>query len=960
MGIGVLGTTVVDGDATLSRRERRLLAALVLDAPHLVVVDRLADAVWGDELPASWAKVLQSCIWQLRRRLGREAIAAGPSSYRLDLAADEIDAVRFERLVDRAERELALDPLKADALLDDAERLWRGTPYLDLEHWPAAVGASHRLEARRRAAAELRAEASLGAGRIDDAIAAGRALVDDDGSDERRATLLATALHRAGRSVEALQVLQGLRHVLRSDFGVEPGPAVTALELGVLQHDVSLSAGATVAPPGDGSTRGGHLPFALSRLVGRLDEIEHVRRRLTDERLVVLTGSGGVGKTRLALAVAHEANHAFTGGTWFVALADLRHGDAVDTAVAGTFGFLPLSGRTPRASVLEGIRDRDVLLVMDNCEHVIGAASNLVAEALSTCPRLRVLATSREVLGVTGECIITVLPLAVETESVQLFTDRARSFGVPIGAGDREQLVEICRRLDGIPLAIELAAARLRTVPLAELHGRLTERLDVLSAAGPGRDDRHRTMRATMQWSFDLLEEDERTAFRRASVFSGAFDLAAAEAVLAGPPLASEVLDVLAALVDKSMVLADPQALTPFRLLEPVRQFAAAQLESSGESEERRRIHAEHYARAVDELEALTWGPGEPAAASRLDAARSNVRSAFSWAVAAGAVDVAMRIVANLSNYALLHVWTEPWSWCDQVLRMAGADVHPLRAEVLAMASDGAWQLDDHTRAIALADEAIALAEPGGATWRHAQSARADALAFEGRMQEAVTAATASVVPLSVDASPPNLAHTGTLLLIRALTGDLDGALARDVVAYAELAGCPSTLAYSLHTASIVDRADDIELAIARNERAVALARTAGAVLIEGFALSVLARVEAMRDPVAGAARAVDVLARYLAVGNGAHLRGFARAMIPSLAACREFEATALVDGATETDTSISLSYADEIGDALVRARLHLGPDFELARARGVAIDDDELVAVLKSVVSGLETAPPG
>jgi predicted ATPase/DNA-binding SARP family transcriptional activator len=956
MGIGVLGTTLVDGDTTLTKRERRLLAALALDAPHLVVRDRLADAVWGDDLPSSWVKVLQNCISQLRRRLGQGAIESGPSGYRLDLPPEEIDAVRFERLVAVAERELALDPSKADALLDEAEQLWRGTPYLDLEHWSPAMGTVSRLEARRRAAAELHVDASLNAGHVDDAIAGARALVEDDRCDERRATLLATALHRAGRSAEALSVLQRLRQGLREDFGVEPGPSVLALEHAVLEHDPSL--GAHGAPRSE--LHGGRVPIALSRLVGRRDEIEQLRQRLADDRLVVLTGPGGVGKTRLSLAVADELRGAYSGGVWFVALADIHDPRDVDTAVANTFGFLPLAGRTPRRSALDGIRDREVLLVLDNCEHVIAAASSFVEDALSACPRLRVLATTREVLGVAGECIVAVPTLAIETEAAELFVDRARARGISVAPSARPQVVEVCRRLDGIPLAIELAAARLRTVPLSDLDRRLQQRLDVLSAGGTARDHRHGTMRAALEWSFELLDDDEQTAFARASVFAGAFDLPAAEAVLAGPPLAREVLDVLAALVDKSMVTSEPGALAPFRMLEPVRQFAAEQLDARSETPARKRLHAEHYAGVVRELEALMWGSEEAAAASGLDAVRSNLRNAFSTAVSSADLDLAMRIVAALRNYALLHVWTEPWSWCEVVLAMAGAEHHPLRADVLVMASDGAWQLDDQARAIALAEEASAVAPTGSATWRRSQSARAKALAFDGRLSDALAAANASVVPLSEDAGPTNLGHVGTLLLIRALTGDLDDALGRQAVDRAESAGCPTTLAYALHNASIVDRPDDIELSIARNEEAAALARATGAVLIEGFALINLAHYESLRDPVAGAARNVDVLARYLAVGNGAHLRGFARAIIRCFDACGAFEEVALVDGATESDASVSSRYADEIGAAVTRARDELGPAFERARSRGASMTDDELVTALRRIVSGLPSPKPG
>ena len=366
-----------------------------------------------------------------------------------------------------------------------------------------------------------------------------------------------------------------------------------------------------------------------------------------------------------------------------------------------------------------------------------------------------------------------------------------------------------------------------------------------------------------------------------------------------------------------------------------------------------RERHARYYADLCSHLAIALDGPGEIDAANRFDAARANLRAAFAAAIASNDADLALRIVAPLAGYTYLHVWAEPWAWCHTALALPGADEHFLRAATLVHASLGAWQLGDEPGALALADQAVALAETNSATWRDAQTSRANALAFLGRLGEAELAATAAVEPLADARDRANLGRTATMLLIRNLAGHPDPALARQLLTCAEGAG-PSMHASALHTASVIREPDDHFLDIARNQRAVELSRASGAVLIEGIALSALAILEAAVDPAVGAARQVEVMARYLSVGNGAHLRGFGRGTIVALVDCGAHEAAAVVDGATRTAAAILPTLANPVKEAINRAHNELGSMYDTAANSGEQMTDDELVHYLQHVVTTL------
>ena len=703
-----------------------------------------------------------------------------------------------------------------------------------------------------------------------------------------------------------------------------------------------------------GALTAGNLPAEASTLIGRAAEIQQVGADLTEARLVVLTGAGGVGKTRLALASAAAVSTQYSAGVWLVELAATSDPANVDPLVAEALRFVPGAGVSARASIVDGIGDRELLLVLDNCEHLLDAAADFAHETLRRCPRLRILATSREPLGVDGERVVRVPSLGVDSDAIELFIDRARNADASFRADSRRSIEQICERLAGIPLAIELAAARVRTLRLPELASRLGEHVDVLTVGRHGRVERHKTLRAALDWSWGLLDDDERTAFGRLSVFAGNFDIAAANAVIGGTPLADDVVDVVSALVDKSMVVADLADPAPFRLLEPLRQYGAERLAARDDAADLTRRHARYYARLCGRLGLALGGPDEIEAAAHLDAARANLRAAFAFAVASEDADLALIIVASLGRYTTVFLWAEPWAWCRVALGLPGAEVHRLRAPTLVHASLGAWQVGDHIGALALADQALALADRGSATWCEAQIARANALLFLGRLDDADAAATAAVEFGSDNADSRVLVRVACMLIIRKVAGRPEPHAVRDLLERASSAS-PTTYALVLTAAALTVQDDDRAAAIEWNEQAAELAAATGAVLIEGFALVGRAMFEAADDAATNARSYVTAIAHFLRVGNRAHVRVHGRGLIGPLVACGAHEAAATVDGATRRQAVLAWdAMTTHLGEAIAQARAELGREYDAAATRGERLTDDDLLHYLQRVVADL------
>jgi predicted ATPase/DNA-binding SARP family transcriptional activator len=625
-------------------KQRALLAALLLRAGTAVPRDALVDALWGEAPPSSAVQSLQVYVHGLRKALGPERIETRGTSYRVVLEPGELDLERFQALVARAGRDLdAGRPDSAAGSIRAALALWQGPALVDLAAEALARAERERLEEERLRAFELLGDAELECGRHDAVLGELDALVAEHPYRESFRRQQVLALYRSGRQKEALEAHRSARAAL-DELGIEPSAELRELERAVLRQDPALAA---PARPEELQTR---LPRAPTPLVGRQLEIAAVAALLREEtRLVTLTGPGGTGKTRLALAVAEEV-----AAEWparFVDLSPLRDAGLVGGTVEQALDLADGTRPAPEA-VAEWLGSRRLLLVLDNFEQLLEGA-RVVAELLAAAPGLAVLATSRAPLRLSAEHEYPVPPLPLR-EAVELFAARARAVDPRFElSGDHAgSVAEICTRLDGLPLALELAAARSKLLPPEAMVGRLDRSLELLTGGARDLPARHQTLQATLDWSYGLLDPSAGELFARLSVFRGGCTVEAAEAVVPGP----DVLGRIASLVDESLLRRVDGALGPrFAMLETIREYAAARLRASGAEEDAQRRHAAYFLRLAETAGgALMAGTLYDEPLAELDAEHDNLRGAIAWAAAAGEIEGEVRMVVALRQYWLL------------------------------------------------------------------------------------------------------------------------------------------------------------------------------------------------------------------------------------------------------------------------------------------------------------------
>ncbi len=668
MRIGMLGPFEVrTGDGTAVEvpgvRSRALLAALALEPGRIVTREKLVDWIWGQQPPADEANALQALVSRLRKVLPGAVIEADSGGYRLAAPPDAVDVSRFERLVGQAR---AAEPAARADLLRSALELWRGTVMegVALRGSEAFDAAVTRLDELYLTALGDRVEADIRLGRGGELVSELTELVAVHPLREGFVAALMRALVEAGRSAEALTVYQRTRERLAEELGVDPSAELSALHTALLRGELGERA----------ENRQTNLRAELTSFVGRDDDVVAVAGLVACHRLVTLTGPGGSGKTRLATETARSIVDELPDGAWLVELAPVRAGDELAQVALAAIGLRdqPLlgggSGGDSMDRLVAAVRGRGTLLILDNCEHVIDAAAAFADRLLRECRRLRILATSREPLGITGEALWQVEPLALPAEgartsdaasspAVRLLRDRAGAVRKHIGSDEHtlSAMVRICQALDGIPLAIELAAARLRTMSLDQLARRLDDRFRLLTGGSRTALPRHKTLRAVVDWSWDLLTEAERAVLRRLAVFSGGASLEAVERVCGDEVLAGQqVLDLLTALTEKSLLVADGQGAPRYRMLGTIREYAAHRLAEAGETELMRQAHlgfftelaetAEPHLRRAEQLEWL----------AALTVEHDNIRAALRGAIAGGQAHEAMRLVAAAGWYWFL------------------------------------------------------------------------------------------------------------------------------------------------------------------------------------------------------------------------------------------------------------------------------------------------------------------
>ncbi|TMR90437.1 BTAD domain-containing putative transcriptional regulator [Nonomuraea basaltis] len=699
-------------------RVRALLARLALAGGEVVSVDSLLDGLWGERPSGDSVNALHALVHRLRRALGGvgvvETVAGG---YRLHVRGEHVDAARFEELAKRGGRELAAGAAgQAALLLGGALALWRGDALADVRDIPFASTAGARLDELRVGAAEDRFEAELRLGHHGEILADVEAAAADHPLRERLAGLRMRALHAAGRQSDALAVFEEVRRTLAEELGVDPSEELRKTHVAVLRGELEVPEAAPTGP----EAVPGRLPAPLTSFVGREEELRLLAGLLETSRLVTVVGPGGAGKTRLTVEAASRHRAHRRGRVWLVSLAGVNTADGLPEAVLGTLSVADAQpSGTPLERVVSLLAGGEGVLVLDNCEQISGPVAEFAGQLLERRPYLTILATSREPLEVMGEALCRLGPLdlppahadpvrARESAAVRLFLDRAAAVrpGFALDAPTAGPVVDIVRRLDGLPLALELAAARLRTMSADEVAQRLDDRFRLLSTGNRAAQPRQQTLHAVIEWSWDLLTDQERTLARRMSIFPARTRIAAIEAVCSDETLpAGEVIYLLDSLVGKSMV---ERAGDDYRMLETIRAHAAEKLWLAGERETVLRRLTRHFADLAEEHEPLLRSDKQVESLRLFQAEYDNLMYALQTAIDGGDAETAARILGPLYWYwVMLRYDARADAYVSRVLEFGDAlpaDARAAFAAIHLVAGEGG-PITDPGRLRALIDD---------------------------------------------------------------------------------------------------------------------------------------------------------------------------------------------------------------------------------------------------------------
>ena len=697
--LGPLEVKAFGQEVDLGGREAVVLSALALRAGQVVSTDTLMERLWGEAPPPTAPKALQNVIVRLRKRLEPDpsspsVLLTRGSGYVLDVPRWRVDAHRFmdDLQAARAHRQTG-DATAAHASADAALALWRGPQLPDLGVSIEVTVDAEFLYTARLEALEIRMDADLMLGRHESIVAELEELVRAHPFREDFWEFLMLALYRCGRQADALEAFQRARRVLGEELGLDPSPRLRQLEARLLAQDPALD-----LPRRDHQGRGdlsvpGNLPRPRTLLVGREADVSGVVEALHAEALVTLVGPGGVGKTRLALAAATQLRKEFADGAWLVDLAALEDADHIDEALATLLGLRILAAGAIRERVVEALRHRQMLLVFDNCEHVIDQAAALVDALLAHCPDVTVLATSREPLLVDGELVWMTEPVPVpggvsevaEAPASRIFMEAARRRGYDASRISPEVAVEVCRRLDGLPLALELAGGCLASMSEPELLGGLDSPLQLLADGRRTPASRQRGLRDTVAWSYDLLDERDQQVFERIAVFPGGFTAEAAAVVGGGGAVLAKVAGPLRRLAERSMLTGDADG-GRHRMLETLRAYGVERLEARGAGDEARTAMTLHCIELAERVNAGVQGDDEPAWTQLVTAEFDNLRGAFAHARRIDDSDLGLRLVGNLFWEAIWRNRIEVFRWAQEIVD-ATEGRHPLLPRCAALAA---------------------------------------------------------------------------------------------------------------------------------------------------------------------------------------------------------------------------------------------------------------------------------
>jgi predicted ATPase/DNA-binding SARP family transcriptional activator len=955
IGLRVLGTTrlVLDGrpQSISSQRQRRILAALAAAGGNAMSADLLVDVVWGERLPANPKGALQTQLTRIRE-LFRPAVGSvvysDPSGYGLALERSDVDAWRFEDLLVGS-----LDELRSPTDISEALSLWDGEAFVDADKHPAVQPVASRLDALRRDAIEALASAQLSENRPDAALATIEPLLAEDPYRESACVVELRALCAAGRTTEALVRCRQHRRTLADDLGLETSQPLQAIEREILHP--AATAAPQIPTPGDGSPPQPP-PLPVTSFLGRRRELEEIHGLLERARIVTVVGPGGVGKTRLVLQAVHD-NTDHTDGIFWCDLAS-SNSDNVGVVVASRIGVQERSGGSPADWLADFLANRRCLVVLDNCEHVSDGAAALADTIARRGPGPRVLATSRQPLGVDGEHLLRLDPLGGPasgedaTADVQLFFDRALAAapGFTADAANRSTVAELCGRLGGLPLAIELAAACVTRMDLDTLCDRIAGQLELLDRSTVGAGDRHGSLDGVLASSYQLLQPAERELLERLSVFSGGFTLTDAERLIGS--LRSGAGREVGGLVDKSMVLFHRDD-GHYELLPPVRTFGRAHLAARGERERWRARHTTMVLEKAADIDRALRTPEERVFRSALDDAAGDFRTARDWLTEIGDDDGLMRLSACTHWFATLRTRSELSRWAeDAIVRVGQSTDRRGTGRVRACAAIGASRRGDLANARRLAQQG---ARDPADERRFGIEVLGQVNLFEGRLDDAISCSRAAsehhravgdqlfaTSAASVEAAA--LAYGGHLM-----EGE---ALARALSQQARDLGVPSLYAMTLYI--LAEATAEPAIAAESYNTSISIARSVNADFVTGLANTSLAALEVRAGRVADARRR---LAGAIELWQKAGVRTqqwlAIRLMIEALDHDNELEMVATLAGAYEASTRAGPAFGDDatrLARAVNRACEQLGGDrFGEAHRRGSILTEDGAADLARS-----------
>jgi predicted ATPase/DNA-binding SARP family transcriptional activator len=860
----------------LSPQLRVVLALLAGHHRSVVSVDRLCDALWGDDQSDAAVATLQSHLSRVRRLVGPEGeIVAIGGGYRLDITDGEVDADRFEHLVGLARK--AGPCAEAADLYRSALACWRGPAFGELADavWMRALAV--RLDELHLTVTEEWIECRLAIGGDGSLTGDLEGLVASHPLRERFLRQLMVVLYRDSRRAEALRRAHQFRTLLRDDMGLDPSPAMLAVEAQVLADDPVLVGSPAVSMPSMWRA----IVDDPTRLVGRDDVLARIGEAVATMPLVTLVGPGGVGKTRLARRVAAVAQ-GYDDGVVFVELAAVNDPDSLLDAMATALDVQQRHRLSVEESLLAALAERQQLVVFDNCEHLLDKLVPCVDNLRTRCPRLRVLATSREPLGLPGEVVVVVPPLSVDTvglddpeavaesPAVELLIERVAATvpGFTITTANAAALGDICRRLDGLPLALELVAARFRSLDPATVLQRLDEPTVVLDTSMRSADPRHRTLRDTIAWSYAHLNSAEQMLFARLSTFAGSFDVESVEAVCGRPQgegtAGAYIVDVLAALVDKSMVQLVDRDNARYQLLETLREYAREKLSGFGSADVIDAAHLRWFTEVAEQASVGLTGPDEAAWSQRIERDFDNYRVAHLRAVRTDDVDAALRLVAGLREFAFRRIRYELITWAATCLTMPAAATHPKCPVAEAIVAYGHYVRGDLEPSIAAAMEAIAHEQDGLDSSGLAERTLGNAFGYLGRYDEALQWMD-RMLTSARRGSPSRLAHAlymrsvGETSVGRTVQGAIFAGEAR---AMARESGSPTAQAQASYALGLALEGSEPLESLRLLRESSRLAGAAGNRWIEAFAQTEVWWLEArngdVRTALTGSGRVID------------------------------------------------------------------------------------------------------